>query len=404
MRILHTADWHLGKKLENFSRIEEQKQVLNEIVQIALEQNVDVILIAGDLFDTFNPSSESIELFYKTLKQLTRQGTCPVIAISGNHDSPDRIEMPDPLAKECGIIFLGYPHSYPTCIELDSNVKITNSEKGFMELKVPKYTYPLRILTTPYANEHRLKQALQVENKESDLRTILQSEWSDLAKKHCNKDGVNMLMTHLFVTDGTDALLQEPDDEKPILYVGGAQAIYTENFPEEIQYVALGHLHRFQQIKSEQQAIYYSGSPLSYSFAEANQDKYVIVADIEPNKKAIITPIKLKSGKKLIKLKAEGIKDAVTKLEKHKDDLIELTIINDEYLSAADRKILNQAHSHIITLIPQIKNQNNLTTENQIDLSKSFKELFSEYFTHNKGVKPNERILNLLDEALSEKE
>src|SRR6476660_3431294 len=98
MRLLHTADWHLGKKLERFSRLEEQKLALEEIIQIADEQEVDAILIAGDLFDNYNPASEAVELFYKTLKRLSKNGKRAVIAIAGNHDSPDRIEAPDPLA------------------------------------------------------------------------------------------------------------------------------------------------------------------------------------------------------------------------------------------------------------------------------------------------------------------
>jgi exonuclease SbcD len=92
MKILHTADWHLGKKLDNISRLEEQKEVLQEICDIADQQQVDVVIVAGDLFDTFNPPVEATELLYQTLKRLTANGKRPVLAIAGNHDSPDRIE------------------------------------------------------------------------------------------------------------------------------------------------------------------------------------------------------------------------------------------------------------------------------------------------------------------------
>ena len=98
MKILHTADWHLGKRLDRFSRLEEQVEVLGEIVKIADENAVDLVLIAGDLFDSFNPSIEATELFYKTLKQLTNNGKRPVIAIAGTHDASDRIDAPYPLA------------------------------------------------------------------------------------------------------------------------------------------------------------------------------------------------------------------------------------------------------------------------------------------------------------------
>ena len=98
MIILHTSDWHLGKRLDEFSRIEEQNEVLQEICDIADNENANVIIIAGDLFDTFNPPTEAVELFYKTLKKLSKNGNRAVIALAGNHDSPERIEAPDPLA------------------------------------------------------------------------------------------------------------------------------------------------------------------------------------------------------------------------------------------------------------------------------------------------------------------
>ena len=134
MRILHTSDWHLGKRLDDFSRLEEQRAVLQEIREVADREEVDVVLVAGDLFDTFNPPTEAVELLYKTLKGLTNDGRRPVIAIAGNHDSPDRIESPDPLARECGIIFTGYPHSIVPPFALDSGLKVLRSDEGFVEL------------------------------------------------------------------------------------------------------------------------------------------------------------------------------------------------------------------------------------------------------------------------------
>ena len=156
MKILHTADWHLGKRLDNYSRIEEQIEVMNEICEIADEQNIDLVLVAGDLFDTFNPSVEAVELFYKTLKRLANNGQRPVIAIAGNHDSPDRIDAPDPLARECGIILIGHPNTKVQEFKLPK-FEISNSVEGFIELKLNHIKFPVRIIHTSYANEIRLK-------------------------------------------------------------------------------------------------------------------------------------------------------------------------------------------------------------------------------------------------------
>ncbi len=404
MKILHTADWHIGKKLENHSRIEEQKEILEEISVIADINEADAIIIAGDLFDTFAPSTEAIDLFYKALKRLTNKGKRPVIAISGNHDSPDRIETPDPLARECGIFFIGYPNSHLKSIELETGLKISKSAPGFIELIMPSAPEPLRIITTPYANEHRLKTMLEGEDKEDELRELLQEEWSNLANEYCDNNGVNILTTHLFVIKKGESCPEEPEDEKPILHVGGAQAIYTENFPDQVQYVALGHLHRKQIISSDKHPVVYSGSPLSYSFAEANQNKYVAIADIAPNSEAVVNFIELKAGKKLMRLKANGIEDAEKQLQEHNNDLIELTLITENYLTAKERRHLNHIHEGIITLIPQVKmiNEDSYSTEANIDINKNINELFIDYFKHTKGIDPNDELMSLFNEIIAE--
>ena len=279
MKLLHTSDWHLGKRLENFSRLEEQKLVLNEICEIAERENVSAILISGDLFDTFNPATEAVELFYKNLKKLSDNGKRAVIAIAGNHDSPERIEAPDPLARECGIIFNGFPNSVIPVFELESGLKVLKSEAGFIELEFPAYAYPLRILMTPYANELRLKTYLGAEDAEEELRSVLKKHWESISTAHLGRPGVNILMAHLlFMTEGGEPP-EEPEEEKPILHIGGAQAVFSENIPASIQYTALGHLHRKQTIDNRKSPVIYSGSPLAYSFSEANQDKYVLIID-----------------------------------------------------------------------------------------------------------------------------
>lgn len=127
MKILHTADWHLGKKLQEYPRIQEQKEVLAEICELADQQGVDLVLLAGDIFDTFSPSHEAVELLYKTLRKLSKNGTRPIIAISGNHDSTQFVEAPDPLAREMGIFFYGRYDTIIPALKLDSGIEITRS-------------------------------------------------------------------------------------------------------------------------------------------------------------------------------------------------------------------------------------------------------------------------------------
>lgn len=406
MKLLHTSDWHLGKRLEDFSRIEEQQAVLQEICEIAERERVDAVLVAGDLFDTFNPPTEAVDLFYKTLKRLSNNGNRPVIAIAGNHDSPDRIEAPDPLARECGIIFAGYPNSVVSEFELESGLKVLHSEEGFLELQVPGTPIPLRLLLTPYANEFRLKTYLGQENSEEELRTVLQEKWQEQAAKYCDTRGVNLLVTHLFVTRKGAELPEEPADEKPILHVGGAQVIYTENIPQQIQYTAIGHLHRMHKVDSVPCPVYYSGSPLSYSFAEANQRKYVLVVEAEPDKIVYVQEIELTKGKKLLRKRAEGLDEALLWLTENPDCLVELTMVTDTYLTAQERKRLSTAHNGIVMLIPEVRNAAEFQSGSKkgIDLTRNMEELFTDYFRHSKGQEPNEEIMKLFTEILAEED
>jgi exonuclease SbcD len=404
MKLLHTSDWHLGKNLNNFSRHQEQQEVLQEICEIAEREKVNAVLIAGDLFDTYNPPSESVELFYRTLKRLSANGTRAVIAIAGNHDSPERIEAPDPLALECGIIFAGYPNTMVSPFTLESGLCLSESEEGFISLSLPGITEPLRIILTPYANEFRLKTYLGFGDSEEELRKLLEEKWNQIAGSHFDEQGVNILLTHLLVMKKGDPVPDEPEDEKPILHLGGAQVIYTENIPHQIQYTALGHLHRKQKVGTSSGKVIYSGSPLSYSFSEADQEKYVVVMEIFPGKQPVIQEIRLSKGLRLFRKRAESIEQAVDWLTANPKCLVELTMATETYLTAAERKRLYSAHEGIVMLIPDVKNRNEWESDsgNQIDLTKSIEDLFIGYFRHARGQDPNENLLKLLKEVLSE--
>ncbi|HAS43759.1 MAG TPA: exonuclease sbcCD subunit D [Microscillaceae bacterium] len=404
MKILHTADWHLGKKLETHARLPEQIEVLNEICEIADKEAADVVIVAGDLYDTFNPTNEAITLFYKTLKRISKNGERPVIAIAGNHDSPDRIEAPDPLARECGIILLGYPHSMVSPFRLDTGLEVTKSEPGFLELKVPGQATPLRLILTPYANELRLKTYLGLSDREENLRDLLQQKWQHLADAHCDDQGINMMVAHLFMMKKGEAQPLEDDSEKSILHIGGAQAIYTEQVPKQLQYVALGHLHRYQNISGGPCPVVYSSSPLAYSFAEANQTKYVVLVEAEAGKEVKLTPTELQKGKKLLRGRFESIDKALDWLKENPNALIEITIVTDHYLTAKERKSLNEQHPGIIAIIPEVKTKTSSLSDKaaSIDTSKHIDDLFRDYFkSRNNEQEPNERLMDLFREVRS---
>ena len=408
MRILHTSDWHLGKWLGSFSRIEEQRIVLEEICDICETQNIDAVAISGDLYDNFNPPIEAQELLYKTLKRLANNGKRPVIAIAGNHDSPERIESPDPLARECGIIFSGHPNSIASVFELDGGFKILKTDEGFIEIKLFNNDIPLRILTVPYANEYRMKTFLGCEDKETAMREVLQQKWKSIAEKYIDNNGVNIMIAHLFVgKEGEPLPIEDLDEMKPINSgVGGAQIVYSSNIPSGLNYVALGHLHRKQNIDKKPCSVVYCGSPLAYSFSEANQSKYVLLVDIGPNKETKITPIELLTPKKLVRKSFNNTTEAIEWLESNQDVLIELTIVTDFHLNAEDQKKLYSANKNIVELHlrTNIEGENTLNNTN-IDIEMNISNMFVEYFkSQNSGIAPDETIMNLFKEVIAEEE
>lgn len=401
MKILHTADWHLGKRLDNFSRLEEQILVMQEIVEIANNEQVDLVVIAGDLFDNFNPSVEAVELFYKTLKSLSADGKRPVIAIAGNHDSPNLIDAPDPLARECGILLIGYPNAIVQPTKLP-NWEIINSNEGFLEIQFKAYSYPIRILHTPYANEIRLKQYLG-ENKEDALNEVLAEKWKTISDQFCDTNGVNLLTTHLYMNQRGKELIEEPEGEKPIK-IGNADMIYSDAIPSQIQYTALGHIHGHKNIGTEEKPVIYSSSPLCYSFSEAGQTKYVTIVDLEPNKEASYKKIALENGKPLIRKTFDNIDNAVAWLSENKNALVELTLESESFLTADERKLIYQTHQGIIHLIPKVKNTGIVASNStEINLDQNIHDLFQDYFkSKNANQEPNDDLKNLFNEILNE--
>ena len=397
MKILHTADWHLGKRLDRFSRLEEQVLVMNEIIEIANEQHVNLVLIAGDLFDNFNPGVEATELFYKTLKRLSLNGKRPVVVISGNHDSPNLIDAPDPLARECGIILIGHPKAEVSPFEVEG-FTIINSAPGYIEIQMKNQDFPVRILHTPYANEVRLKEYFG-QNKEEGLNNVLAENWKNLADKYCDENGVNLLMAHLYMNKKGAPLLEEPEGEKPIK-IGNADLIYSDIIPAQIQYTALGHLHGCRNIGTEDKPVVYASSPLCYSFSEAGQTKYVSIIDAQPNQKVAFERIPLQNGKSLARKTFNNVETAAEWLTENQNSLVELTLESETFLTAEERKRIYQTHHGIVHLIPKIRNQefneNELRT---VNLNQDIQSLFKDYFkSKNNGQEANEDLINLFNE------
>lgn len=400
MKLLHTADWHLGKRLGDYSRLTEQAEVLDEICEIADAEAVDAVLIAGDLFDAYNPPNEALELFYRTVHRLSNNGARAVVAIAGNHDSPDRVEAPDPLARACGIFFVGRPDSAIPSVSTNAGITTLNTAPGFVELQLPNCPDPLRLILTPYASETTLKRFLGDDHRDKSLREALRQDWQRRANQYCDARGVNVLMAHLYFQQRHGPAPDEPDDEKPILHVGGASAVFTEDIPPQVQYAALGHLHRYQTVASAPCPVCYSSSPLAYSFSEADQQKQVVIAEVSAGSAAQVRPVVLRAGRRLCRPRFTEVETAVRWLQDHPNTFVELTLATDSFLESKLKRALYAAHDGIVSIIPEVSTEDASVAAPSIDLSKNLRSLFVDYFRARRGQEPNDALLTLFDEVL----
>ena len=404
LKFLHTSDWHLGARLGEYSRLEEQRAVLAEIRGIAVSEEVDFVIIAGDIFDTFNPSSEAVELLYRELKLLASDGNRPVIVIAGNHDSPDRIEAPEPLAAECGIFFIGYPDHTAPAFESAGGIRLGFPENGFLIMDMPGKEQ-VRIITTPYANEFRLRRYL-AGGEQQELNDIVAERWKELAERYFDDVGINLLTAHLFMA-ADDGQLAEPEEEKSILHPGGLGMISSSALPPGLQYAALGHLHRRSEVEfpGGGPAVFYSGSPLAFGLSEENQQKSVQIVELEPGGQAEARSAAIDSGRRIVRKVFKSVDAAVEWLDGNAGCYVELQIESDDFISAGDRRRLMAAHDGITAVIPLLGDDTEAGGQQMDrlpDLSASLEELFRSYFEYAKGIPPDEALMEIFREITAE--
>lgn len=389
LKILHTSDWHLGKTLGSFSRLSEQEEFLKEFYEIVQKKSPHLILIAGDIFDNFNPPVSALSLFYEYIKLFSENGKRIVAVIAGNHDSPERLDAPYPLAIEDGIVFAGFPETELFSFQLSSKISAKFLAPSILNLQYPDLEFAVNLVLTAYANDSRLN--LVQANDNRSFSEILEEYWQKKLQNLAS-NSINILMTHAFVAQRDKELPEEPDDEKSILSVGGAEILYTDQFPKNLNYIALGHLHGFQVLDER---IVYSGSPLAYSFREAEQEKSVVYAELLPNSEPKIEPIPLRSGISLVRETFKDVESAIEWLQQNQDVYAEIYLELDEFLRSEDHRRLREAHPRLVQIIPKIKKELQKTHwRESIDLKQPIENLFINYFKYSTNQEPNEEILN----------
>jgi DNA repair protein SbcD/Mre11 len=276
VRLLHTSDWHVGRAIRGRSRADEHRAVLAEIAAVADREAVDLLVVAGDLFDTAAPSAESEQIVYRALLDLAAGGR-PVLAVAGNHDSAQRLGAVAQLAGASGIRLV-------SAISRDGVVEVeaAGDVARLALLPFPSQRYVVtadRLMSGDAADAH----ADYADRVVRILRSLTDG---------FEAGTVNLVVAHLMVMGGTLG--------------GGERGAHTvfdywvpaTAFPATAQFVALGHLHRAQQLPGPA-PLHYCGSPLQLDFGETANDPMVNVVDVAPGRPAAVRPVALTAGRRL---------------------------------------------------------------------------------------------------------
>lgn len=401
MKILHTSDWHLGKSLEGSSRMDEQELFLNDFVKIVEGKNVDLVIIAGDVYDSFNPPARAEKMFYDTLKKLSAGGERLTLVIAGNHDNPDRLVAAGPLARDHGIIMLARPKSIVETGDYGKH-KVVDAGQGYVEVEINGENAV--ILALAYPSEKRLNEVLHDAMDEEKERVKSYSQriktlFDSLSEKY-REDTINIAVSHLFAMGS-----EEAGSERNI-QLGGSYIVDGSCFPEKAQYLALGHIHKPQIVSGTNKKARYSGSPLHYSKKEINFDKKVFVVDLKANEECRVEEVKLKVYKPIEIWKCPSMEEAIDKCKDNsdKDCWVYLEITTDRYLREDEIKTMKALKKDILEIKPIIRDQEREEVDLNTFSEKSFEEIFRDFYFKERQVEPQQDLVDFLLGILNEEE
>lgn len=299
MKLMHLSDLHIGKRVHEFSMLEDQKYILSQIIAIAEREQVDGVILAGDIYDKTIPPAEAVQVLDGFLTSLAGLG-CTVMVVSGNHDSPERIAFGAQLMQNRGV-YLSPVY--------DGQVRTVSLADEYGEVCI--WLLPF---VKPAAVRHVFKDEV-IETYQDAVETAIKHIAVDPARR-------NVLVAHQFVTGAARCESEE-------LAVGGIDQVPAETFAD-FDYVALGHIHSPQHVGRE--TVRYCGTPLKYSFSEANQEKSVTIVELQEKGDVELNFIPLQPLRDLRKIRGSYLE--VTELPSYQDtntrDYVQITLTDEE--------------------------------------------------------------------------
>lgn len=385
MRILHTSDWHLGAKIEGKDRFEEQQNTLDEIVNIAFLYDVQIVIVAGDIFHSKTPSSEAEDLFYKTVERLSDNGNRLVFVLSGNHDDPLRLGAGRPLAEKLNIILASELDAVSILkTKVDSRVRVIDAGESYVKVKSGEELTTIGYL--PFLSNQQACQITKAKYYREGIAKICKK-----INNYFGNESFNLFVSHLFLSGG------RVGDNKEIR-VGEALAVCEEDLPQNSHYNALGHLHTKQKIGEKS---YYSGATIALRAKDGKPQVNVITGD--KNGLIEVKSVELKSAKMVKEIAVPNIAFAYKEVfECGENCFVYLTINQNLPLKADELRSLRAQFPNIVSVRLNITGQDSVSM-NQTDFSKfNDRDLFVEFYKSIYNATPPEELVDLFLECREE--
>ena len=383
MRILHTSDWHIGKRLGRHDRMDEFRDVLAEVERIADERAVDLVIVSGDVWDRPIPQIDALALGLQTLLRLAERR--PVIAVAGNHDSPDLFEALAPLLLPQGVHLIG---------------AVKRPDHGGVIGPELLGGLPAVVACFPFLREGKvvdfMKDAGEWYRGYAERVAAITGRYNQALVERAGADLVPILVAHFLVSGvhvGRDGSRGERE-----LHMGDAYTATAHAIPPGPQYVAMGHIHAPQTVPGTPVPAEYAGSLLALDFGEAGEDKRVVIVDAEPGQLAVAESVAITGGRRLVRVIDTW--DAIeARAEELADAFVDLTVKT----TGTDMSLAERAHQAFPFLV-NVRAQRPVGTQRK-RLTKShlsWEELYAEFYRREHDEDAPDDLLTLFRDVLEE--
>ena len=373
MKFIHLSDLHIGKRVNEYSMLEDQEYILNQIINIIDEQKPKGVIIAGDVYDKSVPSAEAVALFDDFLVKLSKRNL-EVFVISGNHDSPERIAFGGRL-MEASRIYMSPVY--------DGGLSPVTLEDDYGKIN---------IWMLPFIKPVHVRKF----NEDAEISSYTDAMQVAIDNLDVNSNERNVMITHQFVT-GADRTESEE------ISVGGTDNVDVAVF-DEFDYTALGHIHRPQNCKSEK--VRYSGTPLKYSFSESKDNKSVTIVELKEKGNLSVDTIPLKPMRDMVELK--GKYDEIMLRDFYKDtsyqeDYVHITLTDEDDISDAIGKLRTVYHNLMKLDYDNLRtrNMNSIDGAENVE-KKSPYEHFSEFYEKQNNQPMNDNQSDFMKKLIEE--